>query len=76
MMREFIAFGLGFTTGVIYTSNKYDKNPNEIFNAWGKSAVDAGNSVKGAVNDTAANVKQKFDEHIASKKNNAEVVNG
>lgn len=31
------AYGLGFTTGIIYTSNKYEKNPNEIFNGWGES---------------------------------------
>lgn len=59
MLREIIAFGVGFTAGIIYTSNKYDHNPNEVFDSWKKSAVDAGEVAKNKVKEVAEDVKNK-----------------
>ena len=59
MVRTIISFCLGFTSGVIYTSNKYDHNPNEIFNEWKNSATDAGKKAVDTVKDSASNLKAK-----------------
>lgn len=56
MVEKMVAFGIGFACGVIYTSNYYEKNPNEIFNHWGDQAVTG-------VNNIRCTVKKKFNDN-------------
>ena len=45
ILKYVATYCLGFCSGVIYTSNKYGQNPNDIFNGWKDNAQ---NTVAGA----------------------------
>lgn len=55
---------LGFTSGVIYTSNKFDRNPNEIFNGW---KVDAQNASQKVVETAKTGIENIKDETTKKK---------
>ena len=58
ILKYVATYCLGFCSGVIYTSNKYGENPNDIFNGWKTSAQ-----------ETAKNAKDKCVEGISNIKN-------
>ncbi len=50
---------LGFTSGVIYTSNKFDRNPNEIFNGWKIDVQNAGQKAVDTAKSGVENIKEE-----------------
>ena len=66
MFKSITSFCIGFTSGVIYTSVKFDQNPNTIFKSWGKKANKAYNNAKDKINDLTDSVKSE----INSKRGN------
>ena len=65
ILKYVATYCLGFCSGVIYTSNKYGQNPNDIFNGWKDSAQ---NTVVGAKDKCVEGIKS-----IKERKNGEKV---
>lgn len=74
VLKYALTYFIGFTSGVIYTSNKYEKNPNEIFSQWGNNVKSVTESAKDTVVETANKVKEKFNKDDNLEKVEGEVV--
>ena len=69
VLKYVATYCLGFCSGVIYTSNKYGQNPNDIFNDWKNNTKDVAISAKDKCKDGINNIKEKM-----KKKDDIEVV--
>lgn len=62
MVEKLVCFALGFATGSLYASYKYDKNPNEL--------IDHSKEDIAEVTEKARNMINEGKDAIASKMNN------
>ena len=60
MVEKIICFGLGFATGCLYSSYKYDKNPNELVNLAKQDAENVGKEVVTKAEEAKDVVVSKF----------------
>lgn len=73
VLKYVATYCLGFCSGVIYTSNKYGQNPNEIFNGWGESISTTATSAKNKCVEKVNELKNKKD---SSTDDTSEVLTG
>ena len=66
MIKEIIIFSAGFVSGVLYSSDALEQNPNKVFSKLGQHASDAADTAK----DKIVDFKNDLD------KKNGEVSNG
>ena len=64
ILKYVATYCLGFCSGVIYTSNKYGQNPNDIFNGWKDTAQ---NTVVGAKDKCVEGIKSIKERKNAEK---------
>lgn len=83
MLEKLLSFGLGFATGALYASYKYEHNPNDLINLAKEDANKAVEEVKKTGKKAADKVDEKIKEvkktvngKDAGKAEEVEVVEG
>ena len=66
VLKYVATYCLGFCSGVIYTSNKYGQNPNNIFNDWRTGVQSTAINAKDKCVDGIKNFKKKDEQPVAS----------
>ena len=62
ILKYVATYCLGFCSGVIYTSNKYGQNPNDIFNDWKDTTQNTVVSAKGKCVEGIKSIKERKNE--------------